>query len=143
MSQSLSLFKIGSKVNIDLGLVKDRIPDNLIQLLNDDPTGTVLEYKMTDGNGIGVILQLKDGSISWFFENEINFSKTEKASDNILNARTNQVINSFNSSSIQKKKLSANKKELIPIPKKQKDIGHLLNPLNFIQWLSYSLKDVF
>ena len=57
MPPKLSLLKIGSRVNIDLTSVKDRIPRDLIELLEQDPVGTVLDYKMTDGNGVGVILQ--------------------------------------------------------------------------------------
>ena len=33
--------------------------------------GTVKEYKMTDGSGVGVVVQFDDKSATWFFEDEI------------------------------------------------------------------------
>ena len=71
MSQDAMNFRIGSKVRVDLNNVNDRIPSNLKGLLKDDPRGTLVDYKMTDGKGIGFVLELSNGSKSWFFENEI------------------------------------------------------------------------
>jgi hypothetical protein len=51
--------------------VRDRIPQNLVDLLKKDPTGTVKEFRTVDGKGIGVVVDLSDGSTSWFFEDEI------------------------------------------------------------------------
>ncbi len=133
MYQSLSLLKIGSKVNIDLDLVKDRIPDDLVNLLKDDPIGTVLEYKMTDGNGIGVVVELRDKSQSWFFDSEIISSKSENLLDKKFTEQADlqKSYNILSSSQKQKK------------PKRIKAIKELVNPFNFIHWLIYSLKDVF
>ena len=71
MVQAAISFRIGSKVKIDLDSVRDRIPNSLQQLLRENPRGTLLDWKMTDGTGIGVVLELSDGTQSWFFENEI------------------------------------------------------------------------
>ncbi len=71
MSKGANLTKIGTKVKIDLDQVKDRIPSTLVSLLSQDPRGKVLGYKMTDGTGIGVVLELSDGTANWFFDNEI------------------------------------------------------------------------
>ena len=68
MSQAATTFKLGSKLKIDLDQVRDRIPSKLAQLIQENPRGTVVNYKMTDGQGIGVVLELSDGSKSWFFE---------------------------------------------------------------------------
>ena len=71
MTQTQRLPSIGDRVLVDPRKVRDSIPDNLsIQLINDQ-VGTVLDYKMTDGQGIGVILELSDGTSSWFFEDEV------------------------------------------------------------------------
>jgi hypothetical protein len=43
----------------------------LVDLLKKDPTGTVKEFRTVDGKGIGVVVDLSDGSTSWFFEDEI------------------------------------------------------------------------
>ena len=71
MPQVVNLTKIGSRVKIDLEKVKDRISANLIDKISGDPRATVTDYKMTDGTDIGLVLELSDGTISWFFNDEI------------------------------------------------------------------------
>ena len=71
MPQAATLSRIGAQVKVELDLVKDRIPANLIQSLSVNPRGKVVDYKMTDGTGIGVVLELSDGTTSWFFNDEI------------------------------------------------------------------------
>ncbi|WP_413442585.1 DUF2862 domain-containing protein [Synechococcus sp. MIT S1220] len=68
MSQAASI-TIGSKVRISR--VRDRIPQNLIDLLKADSSGTVTDFRTVDGKGIGVVVELSDGSSNWFFEDEI------------------------------------------------------------------------
>ncbi len=70
MSQAATSFRIGSKVRISR--VRDRIPAKLVELLKKSDVGKVLNYKMTDGKGIGVIVELSDGTVSWFFDDEIS-----------------------------------------------------------------------
>ena len=71
MPKPSTLKKVGSNVKVNLDLVVDRIPTELISKLENNPRGKVLDYKMTDGTGIGLVVELSDGSRSWFFENEI------------------------------------------------------------------------
>ena len=72
MPQAKTLNRIGSQVKVKLDLVKDRIPTTLLSKLSNDPRGKVVDYKMTDGMGIGLILEFSDGSTSWFFNEEIS-----------------------------------------------------------------------
>ena len=73
MAKPTSLSRIGSKIKINIERVRDRIPSDLIDQLSQDPRGTVIDYKMTDGRGgIGVVLKMNDGSKQWFFEDEIS-----------------------------------------------------------------------
>ena len=73
MAKPTSLSRIGSKIKINIERVRDRIPSELIDQLSQDPRGTVIDYKMTDGRGgIGVVLKMNDGSKQWFFEDEIS-----------------------------------------------------------------------
>jgi hypothetical protein len=60
---------IGTKVRITR--VRDRIPAGLVASLKSDPIGTVKGYRMTDGTGVGVVVELADGTTSWFFDDEI------------------------------------------------------------------------
>ena len=60
---------IGMKVRVTR--VRDRIPAGLVATLKADPTGMVKGYRMTDGTGVGVVVELADGTTSWFFDDEI------------------------------------------------------------------------
>jgi hypothetical protein len=61
---------IGSKVRVIR--VRDRIPADLVAALKTDATGTVRDYRVTDGNGIGVVVELSEGgATTWFFDDEI------------------------------------------------------------------------
>ncbi len=64
-----STVRIGSRVRVIR--VRDRIPADLVKTLQGDATGTVRDFKMTDANGVGVVVELSDGSTGWFFDDEI------------------------------------------------------------------------
>ena len=68
MTQGASI-SIGSKIKITR--VRDRIPQNLVDLPKTDASGTVKEFRTVDGKGIGVVVELSNGSTNWFFEDEI------------------------------------------------------------------------
>ena len=73
MAKPTSLSRIGSKIKINIERVRDRIPSYLINQLSEDPRGTVIDYKMTDGRGgIGVVIKMNDGRKHWFFEDEVS-----------------------------------------------------------------------
>ena len=71
MANAATLTRIGSSVRVQLDQVRDRIPGTLLKKLKDNPRGRVVDYKMTDGGAIGLVLELSDGSTSWFFNKEI------------------------------------------------------------------------
>ena len=66
---SQAAITIGSKVRVLR--VRDRIPADLVAALKADPTGTVTDYRVTDGKGIGVVVTLAGGKSTWFFDDEI------------------------------------------------------------------------
>ena len=68
MSQAASI-NDGSKIRVTR--VRDRIPQSLVDLLKADASGTVKEFRTVDCKGIGVVVELSDGSTNWFFEDEI------------------------------------------------------------------------
>ena len=73
MAKPTSLSRIGSKIKVNIERVRDRIPSYLIDQLSEDPRGTVVDYKMTDGRGgIRLVIKMNDGSKHWFFEDEIS-----------------------------------------------------------------------
>ena len=71
MANASTLTRIGSNVKVQLEQVRDRIPESLLKKLKNNPRGKVLDYKMTDGTDIGLVIELSDGTTSWFFDKEI------------------------------------------------------------------------
>jgi hypothetical protein len=59
--------EVGQKVRVRR--LRDRVPDILVKKLGQ--VGTIRDYKMTDGSGVGVLVQFDDQSATWFFEDEV------------------------------------------------------------------------
>ena len=63
--------KIGSSVQVNLELSRDRLTKEIIDAINVSSVGKIIDFRITDGKGIGVILHLSNGKEQWFFEDEI------------------------------------------------------------------------
>ncbi|MBE9038975.1 cytochrome b6f subunit PetP [aff. Roholtiella sp. LEGE 12411] len=59
--------EIGQKVKVFR--LRDRVSPPLVKRLGQ--VGGILGYKVTDGGGVGVVVQFDDGFSTWFFEDEI------------------------------------------------------------------------
>jgi hypothetical protein len=59
--------EIGQKVEVYR--LRDRVNRNVAGTLGK--VGIIKEYRMTDGSGVGVVVQFEDRSSTWFFEDEI------------------------------------------------------------------------
>ena len=59
-------------LKVDLIRVRDKLSNELIEQLTEDPYGRLAGYKMVDGNQFGLVLQLENGSTAWFFEDELS-----------------------------------------------------------------------
>ena len=68
----LDYTKIGDSVQINLELSKDRLSKEVIDIVNASSVARIRDFRITDGKGIGVILQLSNGKEQWFFEDEID-----------------------------------------------------------------------
>ena len=62
----------GQRLRVNLDKVQDRLPKSVIKQLTIDPLGKLVGYKMVDGNSFGLVLELSNGTTSWFFENELS-----------------------------------------------------------------------
>ena len=122
--------KIGNSVQVNLELSKDRLNKDIIDAINVSSIGRISDFRITDGKGIGVVLQLSNGKEQWFFEDEIDLldengnvikkiKDTYKESDNF-------IFDFF---------------EGINYENKNK-ISELFNPINFFIWLVESSKDI-
>ncbi|MBD1806572.1 MAG: DUF2862 domain-containing protein [Symplocastrum torsivum CPER-KK1] len=59
--------EIGQKVKVYR--LRDRVSPVVVSKLGK--VGIIKGYKMTDGSGVGVIVQFDDNSSTWFFEDEL------------------------------------------------------------------------
>ena len=63
--------EIGQKVKVCR--LRDRVSSNLAGKLGK--VGTIKDYKMTDGSGVGVVVEFEDNSSTWFFEDELKLAE--------------------------------------------------------------------
>ena len=122
--------KAGNFVQVNIEQSKDRFTKEIIDAINVSSVGKILDFRITDGKGIGVILQLSNGKEQWFFEDEIDLLDEN---GNVIKKITHTKDN---------KNLLSNVLRGIKYDNKTK-ISELLNPMNFFIWLIVSFKDIF
>ena len=122
--------KIGNSVQINLEQSKDRLTKETIDAINVSSLGKVSDFRITDGKGIGVVLQLSNGKEQWFFEDEINL--LDENGNLIEKIQNKKDKNSFFLSILNGLEYENKNKP-----------SELLNPINFFIWLFVSIKDIF
>ena len=123
----LDKVKIGNTVKVNLERSKDRLSKETIEAIKISSECTISDFKITDGMGIGVILNLSNGKEEWFFENEIQILD-EKGNiiEKVENDKDNKIFDVINNLDYESKF----------------KFNELLNPINFITWLIVSVKDI-
>ena len=122
--------QIGNSVQINLELSKDRLTKEVIDAINVSSVAKISDFRITDGKGIGVILQLSNGKEQWFFEDEINL--LDKNGNLVKKNKDNKQDSNFIFDFL--KGLNYENKN---------KVSELLNPINFFIWLVVSFKDIF
>ena len=122
--------KIGSSVQVNLELSKDRLTKETIDAINISSLGKISDFRITDGKGIGVVLQLSNGKEQWFFEDEIYLLDEN---GNVIKKNHDKKKNSNFIFDFSKRLNYENKNK----------VSELLNPINFFIWLVVSFKDIF
>ena len=122
--------KIGDSVQINLELSKDRLTKEVVDAINVSSVAKISDFRITDGKGIGVVLQLSNGKEQWFFEDEIDLLDENGKVIKIKNDKkenSNFIFDFLRGLNYENK----NK------------VSDLLNPINFFIWLVVSFKDIF
>ena len=122
--------KIGNLAKVNIELTKDRLTKDIVDAINVCSLGKISDFRITDGKGIGVILELSNGKEQWFFEDEID----------LLDENGN-VIKRINDSN-ENNNLIFDLLRGVKYENKNK-VTELLNPINFFLWLVISFKDIF
>ena len=126
----LDKVKIGNYVQVNLELSRDRLTKETIDAINVSSLGKISDFRITDGKGIGVVLQLSNKKEQWFFEDEIDLLD---ANGNVIKKNNDKKENSNFIFDFLKGLNYENKNNL----------SELLNPINFFIWLVVSFKDIF
>ena len=122
--------KVGNFVQVNLELSKDRLKPEIIEAINVSSIGKIKDFKITDGKGIGVVLQLSNGEEQWFFEDEIDL--LDENGNLIKKIKETELNNNLLFDPLKGIKYENKNK-----------ISELLNPINFFLWLVVSFKDIF
>ena len=125
----LDKVKIGNSVQINLELSKDRLTKETIDAINVSSLGKISDFRITDGKGIGVVLQLSNGKEQWFFEDEIDLLDEN---GNIIKKNNKKENSNFIFDFLRG----------LNYENKYK-VSELVNPINFFIWLVVSFKDIF
>ena len=126
----LDKVKIGNSVQVNLELSKDRLTKETIDAINISSLGKISDFRITDGKGIGVVLQLSNGKEHWFFEDEID----------LLDENGNVIKNNTD----KKQNINFIFEFVRGLNYENKNkVRELLNPINFFIWLVVSFKDIF
>jgi len=126
----LDKVKIGNSVKVNLELSKDRLTKETIDAINDSSLGKICDFRITDGKGIGVVLQLSNGKEQWFFEDEIDLLDENGnviKKNNYKKENSNFIFDFLRGLNYENKN----------------NVSELLNPINFFIWLVVSFKDIF
>ena len=126
----LDKVKIGNYVQVNLELSRDRLTKETIDAINVSSLGKLSDFRITDGKGIGVVLQLSNGKEQWFFEDEIDLLDENC---NVIKKNNDKKMNSNFIFDFLKGLNYENKNK----------VSELINPINFLLWLVVSIKDIF
>ena len=126
----LDKVKIGNSVQVNLELSKDRLTKETIDAIKVSSLGTISDFRITEGKGIGVVLKLSNGKEQWFFEDEID-----------LLDENGKVIKKNNDKKENSNFIFDYSRGLNYEIKNK--VSELLNPINFFIWLVVSFQDIF
>tara|TARA_B100000579_G_scaffold276776_1_gene228911 strand:+ start:172 stop:570 length:399 start_codon:yes stop_codon:yes gene_type:complete len=127
------LIPVGASIKVDKSKIKNVLPNQILEDLPKMINGKVIDYKMTDGMGIGYVLITDNNLKIWIFNNELNDQTKKEYKIKESTKSTNFIIKSLLS------QLSKVKYEL----NGNKNYKTIANPMNLISWLIFTLKDIF
>ena len=127
------LIPIGTKIQVDKPNIENLLPNKLLDKLPEKIIGKIVDYKMTDGMGIGYVLETEDNLKIWIFTNELNLKTRREYKIDEINKNQNKKNNDYILGKYNINfEINGNRR-----------IKTLANPLNLIKWLTFTLKDIF
>ena len=127
------LIPIGAKIKVDKSKIENLLPSKLLDKLPQQINGEIIDYKMTDGMGIGYVLMTEDNIKIWIFNTELN----EQTRKEYSLEESNKYYNTQNSD------LILGKYKVAYEINGNRNIKTIANPINLINWLIFTMKDIF
>ena len=127
------LIPIGAKIKVDKSKIEDLLPNKLLDNLPQMIMGKVVDYKMTDCMDIGYVLMTDNNLKIWIFNTELTEQTRREYKIEDINKSVNQKTND----------LVLGKYKVAYELNGNRNIKTLTNPINLINWLIFSLKDIF
>ena len=127
------LIPIGAKIKVDKSKIENLLPNKLLDKLPQQINGKIIDYKMTDGMGIGYVLMTEDNIKIWIFNTELN----EQTRKEYSLEESNKYYNPKNSD------LILGKYKVAYEINGNRNIKTIANPINLINWLIFTMKDIF
>ena len=127
------LIPIGAKIKVDKSKIENLLPNKLLDTLPKQINGEIVDYKMTDGMGIGYVLMTEDNIKIWIFNTELN----EQTRKEYRLEESNKYYNPQNSD------LIVGKYKVAYEINGNRNIKTIANPINLINWLIFTMKDIF
>ena len=127
------LIPIGEKIKVDKSKIENLLPNKVLENLPQIINGEIIDYKMTDGMDIGYVLMTDNNQKIWVFSTELN----EQTRTEYRLEYTNKFYNSKSSDLI----LGTYKVDYEI--NGNRNIKTIANPINLINWLIFTMKDIF
>ena len=127
------LIPIGEKIKVDKSKIENLLSSKVLDDLPQKVNGEIVDYKMTDGMGIGYVLMTDNNQKIWIFNTELNEQTIKEYwledTNNLNNLKNNDLILVKN---LVNYEITGNM-----------TIKAIANPINLIKWLIFTLKDIF
>ena len=127
------LIPIGAKIKVEKSKIENLLPNKLLDDFPQIINGEIVDYKMTDGMGIGYVLMTENNLKIWIFNTELN----EQTRKQYSLEETNKYYNPENSDNI------LGKYKVAYAINGNRNIKTIANPINLINWLIFTMKDIF
>tara|TARA_B100000902_G_C26833792_1_gene680016 strand:+ start:75 stop:473 length:399 start_codon:yes stop_codon:yes gene_type:complete len=127
------LIPVGTMIKVEKSKIENVLPEKILEDLPKMISGKVIDYKMTDGMDIGYVLMTENNLKIWIFNNELNEETRKEYKIDDSKKPTNLITKEL-LSRIYKVEYNLNG---------NRSIMKLANPYNLINWLIFTLKDIF
>ena len=127
------LIPIGAKIKVEKSKIENQLQNKLMDDLPQIISGEIVDYKMTDGMGIGYVLMTENDLKIWIFATELKEQTKREYSiedtKKYYNLKNNDLI--------------AGKYTVAYELNGNRNIKTIANPINLIKWIIFTLKDIF